>query len=127
MRSAKLLKQLLDNAVALVQRGIESGGIFASGFGHVGTSAAGAANFFRDLGDDFAGLNFRREIFGDADDECDFAIADGAEDDYAGAEFVAQVVDEDAKLRAIDIVGAGGEDFHAFDLANVFSGRLNRA
>src|ERR1019366_7434264 len=97
-------------------------GIFASGLGHVGTTAAGTSNFFRDLGDDFARLDFRSEVFGYADDERDFSIAHRSQHHHAGAELVAQVVDQHTKLCAIDIVGTSRQDFYTFHLAHVFAG-----
>src|SRR5665213_97453 len=68
------------------QRCVKLARIFAAGFGHVGPSAAGAADFLRQLCDDFSGLNSAGQIFRHAHSERNFSILlHAAENDYAGA------------------------------------------
>src|SRR5215469_3965604 len=116
----KLCDEFLDHGIALGQGRVECAGVFAAGFCHVGTAAAGTSNFLSDLGDDFSGLHTRSQVFGDADDERDLAVADGAKDDHSGANLVTKVIDECAQLGAVEVVSTCGQDFHAFHFAHVF-------
>jgi len=63
-----------DYAVGPAQRSVEAFGIFSAGFGQVGTASAFATTFFCYLADDFAGLDFLRQVFGDTHYQRDVAV-----------------------------------------------------
>src|SRR5262249_14595019 len=96
-------------------------------FGHVGASAAGTADLFRDGADDLAGLNARGQVFGHAADERNLLLAidlgDRAEDDDTRTELIAQVVNEGAHLAAVDVVDALRDDLDAVHVADLFGRR----
>ena len=117
-----LAEQGFDGGVAFAEGLVEGLGVLASGFGHVGTASAGASDLLGYLADDFAGLEFGGEVLGDADDDGYLAVGNRADDDDAGADLVAEVIDQGAELGAVEVVGAVGEDFDALYFLYVFVG-----
>ena len=117
-----LAEQGFDGGIAFAQRLVERLRIFAAGFGHVGTASAGAADLLRDLANDLAGLKFCGEVFGDADDDGNLAVGDRADDDHAGADLVAEVIDQGAELRAVEVIGAVGQNLDALHFLHVLIG-----
>src|ERR1700733_5404079 len=91
--TGKSPQQRLHYAVHVGQRGIQSGCVFASGFGQVGTASTFAAYFFGYFADDFSGLYAAGEVFGDARNQRDVAICRRTDHDYPRAKFVAELVD----------------------------------
>ena len=64
-------------------------------------------------------MNFRCQVLGDAADDRDVRIFDGREHHHRGLPFIAQRIDQRAKLLAVEAIDLRGEHFDAFDLASL--------
>src|SRR5579862_4669505 len=76
------LQHSLHTCVDLGQSVIQRGCIFAAGFGHIGSSAAFAADRLSDGSCEFAGVNFGGQVLGHAADDRHVAILGGSEHDH---------------------------------------------
>ncbi len=105
-------------SVSRIERAGECRGIFAACFGHVGTSAAFAADGLRDRASELARVDFRREVLGDADDDGDVGILRRAQDDHGGFPLDAQRVDHGPQLFAVHAGNLRGQNLRALDVAS---------
>jgi hypothetical protein len=99
----------------------QSGRVFTSGFGQIGTAPAFAANFLRHRTDHLTCLHAAGQIFRDAHDQRYVAVRRRAEHHNAGANLVAQLIDQRAQLRAFQIIHAMRENLHAFHIFDLIA------
>src|ERR1700674_4690706 len=121
MTQEELLQQRRDFG----QRFVELGRVAAAGLREIGTSAAGAADDWRDILDDVARFDLAREIGRHRNQQRHFALAKvGAERDHCRAVLLAQSIRYLAHRARIDAVEFAGHDLYAGNFAHLFFRRV---
>src|SRR5580700_5013781 len=101
-------QQGTDYVISFSERCVQCFRILAAGLGQIRPASTFAAYSLRYRADDFAGLDFLREVFGDAHDQRYVAICGRAQHHHTRAQFVAQLVDQRTHLGTFEIVYAVG-------------------
>ena len=109
-----LSQQLPDNPRRCLERRVDLGLVLAAGFGDLRLAAAGSADQLGDSANQLPGLDALGEAGRDSGDKGDLALRlRRGQYNHALAQLLLEVIDERAKLAALQRVGAQRYQAHA--------------
>src|SRR5712692_1063782 len=99
--ASNTLELLLNSLVYAIEFRRESGNVFPAALCHIGPTAALSSSAQCDLLHQFPGLHFRRQIFCNAAHDRDLGVTGRRQYYHRRLPFVAERIDQRAKLGAI--------------------------